>query len=85
MATLNDAQNYLPNMLPLPVKVTDHSQFSFVFFVLGFILTCWFLLYVVTYKQTDRKILREFILALFASIYLGLGSFFLMLSFGVNV
>ena len=54
-------------------------------FVLGFLLTCWFLLYVVTYKKADRKIFREFIVALFASIYLGLGSFFLILSFGINV
>jgi ABC-type Mn2+/Zn2+ transport system permease subunit len=75
----------LPYMLSLPVKVADHYKFSVIFFLLGFILTCWFSLYIVTYKRNDRKITREFLLALFASIYLGLGSFFLMLSLGVNV
>ena len=76
---------FLPYMMDLPVKVADHYKFSVIFFLLGFILTCWFSLYVVTYKRNDRKIAREFLLALFASIYLGLGSFFLMLSLGVNV
>ena len=85
MSTLNDVESSLTNMLTLPVKVADHSKFAIVFFVLGFLLTCWFLLYVVTYKKADRKIIREFIVALFASIYLGLGSFFLILSFGINV
>ena len=75
----------LPYILSLPVKVADHYKFSVIFFLLGFILTCWFSLYIVTYKRNDRKIAREFLLALFASIYLGLGSFFLMLSLGVNV
>jgi ABC-type Mn2+/Zn2+ transport system permease subunit len=75
----------LPYMLSLPVKVADHYKFSVIFFLLGFILTCWFSLYIVTYKRNDRKITRELLLALFASIYLGLGSFFLMLSLGVNV
>ena len=85
MSTLNDVESSLTNMLTLPVKVADHSKFAIVFFVLGFLLTCWILLYVVTYKKADRKIFREFIVALFASIYLGLGSFFLILSFGINV
>ena len=75
----------LPYILSLPVKVADHYKFSVIFFLLGFILTCWFSLYIVTYKRNDRKITREFLLALFASIYLGLGSFFLILSLGVNV
>ena len=73
---------FLPYMMDLPVKVADHYKFSVIFFLLGFILTCWFSLYVVTYKRNERKIAR---LSLFASIYLGLGSFFLMLSLGVNV
>ncbi len=75
----------LPFILSLPVKVADHYKFSVIFFILGFILTCWFSLYIVTYKRNDRKIGREILLSLFASIYLGLGSFFLMLSLGVNV
>ena len=57
----------LKEMLTLPVKVADHYKFSVIFFLLGFILTCWFSLYVVTYKRNDRKIAREFLLALFAS------------------
>lgn len=85
MSTVNDVQTSLSNMLTLPVKVADHSKFAIVFFILGFLLTCWFLLYVVTYKKAERKIFREVIVALFASIYLGLGSFFLILSFGINV
>ena len=75
----------LHNILTLPVKVADHSKFAVVFFALGFLITCWFLLYVVTYKKDDRRILKEILLALYASVYLGMGSFFLMLSFGVNV
>ena len=77
--------SFLPYMLSLPVKVADFYKFSVVFFLFGFILTCWFSLYIVTYKRNDRKIAREIFLALFASIYLGLGSFFLMLSLGVNI
>ena len=44
----------LPYMLSLPVKVADHYKFSVIFFLLGFILTCWFSLYIVTYKRNDR-------------------------------
>jgi len=73
------------NMLSLPVKVADHSHFSIIFFILGFLFTCWLFIYIITYKKSDRKISREILLALFSSIYLGLGSFFLILSLGVNV
>ena len=72
-------------MLDLPLKTNDHYKYAGVFFILGFILTCWFFLYVVTYKRNERKLSREVLLALFSSIYLGLGFFFLMLSFGVNI
>ncbi len=75
----------LPFILSLPVKVADLFQFSILFFLLGFILTCWFSLYLISYKQNERKIAREIFLALFASIYFGIGSFFLILSLGVNV
>ncbi len=77
--------NSLPFILSLPLKVTDHFKFTILFFLIGFILTCWFYLYLLTYKQNERKIGREIFLALFASIYFGIGSFLLMLSLGVNV
>ena len=75
----------LSEMLTLPVKVADHYKFSVIFFTLGFFLTCWFFLYIVNFKPADRKLSREILLSLFASIYLGLGSFFLALSLGVNI
>jgi ABC-type Mn2+/Zn2+ transport system permease subunit len=78
-------ENDLRDMLTLPVKVADHYKFSVIFFTLGFFLTCWFFLYIVNFKKSDRKLSREILLSLFASIYLGLGSFFLALSLGVNI
>lgn len=72
-------------LLNLPVKVAYHYKFSVIFFILGFILTCWFFLYIVNFKQSQRKMAREILLGLFSSVYLGLGAFFLALSLGVNV
>ena len=78
-------ENELTEMLSLPVKVADHYKFSVIFFTLGFFLTCWFFLYIVNFVPSKRKLSREILLSLFASIYLGLGSFFLALSLGVNI
>ena len=78
-------ENELTEMLSLPVKVADHYKFSVIFFTLGFFLTCWFFLYIVNFVPSKRKLRREILLSLFASIYLGLGSFFLALSLGVNI
>ncbi len=78
-------ESELKDMLTLPVKVADHYKLSVIFFSLGFFLTCWFFLYIVNFKPTNRKLSREILLSLFASIYLGLGSFFLALSLGVNI
>ena len=75
----------LTDMLTLPVKVADHYKFSVIFFTLGFFLTCWFFLYIVNFTKSNRKLSREILLSLFASIYLGLGAFFLALSLGVNI
>jgi len=33
-----------PYMLTLPVKVTEYFHISIVLLILGFLLTCWFLL-----------------------------------------
>ena len=77
--------NDFDEMLKLPVKVADHYKFSVIFFTLGFFLTGWFFLYIVNFKPSNRKLSREILLSLFASIYLGLGSFFLTLSLGVNI
>ena len=85
MATRVDKQSVYNELFDLPVKMNDHSKFAVIFFSLGLILTCWFFLYVVTYKKNERKLSREILLGLFSSIYLGLGSFFLMLTFGVNI
>ena len=76
-------ESELTEMLTLPVKVADHYKFSVIFFTLGFFLTCWFFLYIVNFPK--RKLSREILITLFASIYLGLGSFFLALSLGVNI
>ena len=78
-------ENELTEMLSLPIKVSDHYKFSVIFFTLGFFLTCWFFLYIVNFVPSKRKLSREILLSLFASIYLGLGSFFLALSLGVNI
>jgi hypothetical protein len=43
--------NSLPFILSLPLKVTDHFKFTILFFLIGFILTCCFYLYLLTYKQ----------------------------------
>ena len=78
-------ESELTEMLSLPVKVADHYKFSVIFFTLGFFLTCWFFLLIVNFVPSKRKISQEILLSLFASIYLGLGSFFLALSLGVNI
>ena len=78
-------ESELNEMLTLPVKVADHYKFSVLFFTLGFFLTCWFFLYIVNFKPEKRKLSREILLSLFASVYLGLGAFFLTLSLGVNI
>ena len=78
-------ESELTEMLTLPVKVADHYKFSVIFFTLGFFLTCWFFLLIVNFTPSNRKISQEILLSTFASIYLGLGSFFLALSLGVNI
>ena len=85
MAEMIKNPEFYTEVMELPLKMNTHSKFAAILFLLGFLLTCWFFLYVVTFKQNDRRLSREILLALFSSIYLGLGSFFLMLSFGVNI
>ena len=34
-----------PHMLTLPVKVSEYFQLSLIFLLLGFFISCWFLLY----------------------------------------
>lgn len=72
-------------MLTPPVKIAENFNLSLILLLLGFFIACWFLLYVVTYPKKDRKISREILLSTFSSIYLGLGAFFMMLAFGLNL
>lgn len=41
--------------------------------------------YLVTIDKKERKLSKEILLTLFASLYLGFAMFFVMLSFGLNL
>lgn len=91
---MSDQLKTMKLLIP-PIRIADHFNLSIILLVLGFIIACLLLLYyylliyyiryVVTYNKRERSLTREILFAGFSSVYLGLGSFLLMLNFGLNV
>ena len=68
-----------------PVNPVIYPQLAFALLLIGLFVTAWFFVYEVTATKFTRTISKEVQISLVASIFMGLGTLFLMLSVGVFV
>ncbi|XP_068649364.1 uncharacterized protein [Aristolochia californica] len=68
-----------------PVSVEWYPVYAFFLIALGLAVTAYFFIYEATSTRKSRKLSTEFSSAIVASIFLGFGSLFLLLSSGVYV
>ena len=66
-----------------PINPSAYPQLSLVLLFIGVFFTAWFFVYEVTTTKLTRQIRKEIRLSLASSVFMGLGTMFLILSTGV--
>ncbi|CAF0924756.1 unnamed protein product [Brachionus calyciflorus] len=68
-----------------PINPAVYPQLTFLLLVIGLFYSAWFIVYEVTTNKKTRSIGKEFLMAVIASVFMGTGVFFLLLSVGIYV
>lgn len=68
-----------------PVNPMIYPHLTLVLLGIGIFFTAWFFVYEVTSTKYTRDIYKELLVALFAAIFMGFGSLFLLLWVGIFV
>ena len=68
-----------------PINPATYPQLAFVLLLIGLFFTAWFFVYEVTSTKFTRQIIKEVKLALASSLFMALGSVFLILSSRIYV
>ncbi|KAJ1694532.1 hypothetical protein LUZ63_011230 [Rhynchospora breviuscula] len=68
-----------------PVPVALYPSLAVVMLSVGFMITAFFFIYEATSTRKSRSLTKELVISLFASVFLGFGSLFLLLASGVYV
>ncbi|GMH23784.1 hypothetical protein Nepgr_025627 [Nepenthes gracilis] len=68
-----------------PVPDSLYPMLSVLLLAIGLLVTASFFIYVATSSRKNRSLVKELITGAVASIFLGFGSLFLLLSTGVYV
>ncbi|KAJ3686503.1 hypothetical protein LUZ61_015667 [Rhynchospora tenuis] len=68
-----------------PVPVALYPTLAVVMLSVGFMTTAFFFIYEATSTRKSRSLTKELAISLFASVFLGFGSLFLLLASGVYV
>ncbi len=68
-----------------PVNPAVYPHLSVVLLAIGLFFTAWFFVYEVTSTKFTREILKEILISLVASVFMGLGTLFLLLWVGIYV
>ena len=68
-----------------PINPATYPQLTVVLLFLGLFFTAWFFVYEVTSTKFTRQIVKEVKLALASSLFMALGTVFLILSNGIYI
>ena len=68
-----------------PVKPTIYPTLSIVLLAIGLFFTAWFFVYEVTSTKFTREIFKEIMISFIASVFMGLGTLFMLLWVGIYV
>ncbi|RNA11336.1 transmembrane protein -like [Brachionus plicatilis] len=68
-----------------PINPAVYPKMTFLLMVIGLFFTAWFIVYEVTTNKKTRNLAKEFFMAAIASVFMGSGVFFLLLSVGIYV
>ena len=68
-----------------PVNPAIYPHLALALLLIGLFVTAWFFVYEVTATKVERAISKEILISFAASIFIGLGRLFLILSVGVFV
>ncbi|GMN53112.1 hypothetical protein TIFTF001_022254 [Ficus carica] len=74
-----------PKPIASPVPEAWYPTLSFVMLAIGLIITASFFIYEATSSRRNRSLAKELLTGAVASVFLGFGSLFLLLSSGVYV
>jgi hypothetical protein len=68
-----------------PVNPAIYPHLALVLLGIGLFFTAWFFVYEVTSTKFTREIIKELLVSLIASVFMGLGTLFLILWVGIYV
>merc|ERR1712244_67042 len=68
-----------------PVNPSVYPHLSVVLLAIGLFFTAWFFVYEVTSTKFTRELVKEILISLVASVFMGLGTMFLLLWVGIYV
>ncbi|CEL96977.1 unnamed protein product [Vitrella brassicaformis CCMP3155] len=65
------------------VHISQFGNLAWTLLLVGALLAAWFFIYEVTTGKFERSLLKELVIALLSSVFLGIGGMFLLLSIGL--
>merc|ERR1711893_383185 len=80
MIKLEDMSRYVS-----PVNPNVYPHLALVLMCIGLFFTAWFFVYEVTSTKFTREIMKEVLISIIASIFMGMGTLYLMLWVGIYV
>ena len=68
-----------------PVNPAIYPHLALILLIIGLFFTAWFFVYEVTSTKFTRELLKEVVISLVASVFMGFGTLFLILWVGIYV
>lgn len=68
-----------------PVNPAIYPHLALVLLAIGLFFTAWFFVYEVTSTKFTRELIKEVLISLVASLFMGVGTLFLILWVGIYV
>ena len=68
-----------------PVNPAVYPHLSIVLLAIGLFFTAWFFVYEVTSTKFTRELVKEILISVIASLFMGAGTMFLLLWVGIYV
>ena len=68
-----------------PINPNIYPHLAVILLAIGLFFTAWFFVYEVTSTKFTRELFKEVIISLIASVFMGMGTLFLLLWVGIYV
>ena len=68
-----------------PVNPAIYPHLALILLIIGLFFTAWFFVYEVTSTKFTRELLKEVVISVVASVFMGFGTLFLILWVGIYV